>query len=51
MQNMQTTEKIPKLEIQEWVDQPVDGGKEVNMNGVDEAVDIIQQIINCLTTK
>jgi hypothetical protein len=44
-------EKTPKVETQERVDQPVDGGNEVDLNAVDEAVHIVQQVIKRLTMR
>jgi len=48
---MQTVEKTPKVETQERVEQRVDSGNEIDLNAVDEAIDIVQQVIKCLTIR
>jgi hypothetical protein len=48
---MQTVEKTPKVETQERVEQRVDDGNEIDLNAVDEAIDIVQQVIKRLTIR
>jgi hypothetical protein len=48
---MQTVEKTPKVETQERVEQRVDDGNKIDLNAVDEAVDIVQQVIKRLTIR